>query len=71
MAPQLPVLVSARQHCGECSGGQRWSARHVQGVASEPQRLLYNLLGDFVELLTVIPPHLGGIYIRSTLIIGL
>lgn len=41
------------------------------GVVSEPQRLLYDLLGDLVELLTVIPPHLGSIYIRPTLIIGL
>lgn len=40
-------------------------------VASEPQRLLYDLLGDLVELLTVVPPHLGSVYVCSTLIVGL
>lgn len=38
---------------------------------SEPQRLLHNLLGDLVELLPVVPPHLGGIYVGTALIVGL
>lgn len=41
------------------------------GVASEPQRLLDDLLGDLVELLSVVPPHLGSVYVGSTLIVGL
>lgn len=40
-------------------------------VSLKSKWLLHNLLGNFVKLFSVFPPHLGGIYIGSTFIIWL
>lgn len=37
----------------------------------QAQRLAYDLLGEFVELLSVLPPHFGGVDVCAALIVGL
>lgn len=74
-----PFLVPAQSvPVTECPRGnpadRLWCvcARLCTGAgSSEPQRLLHNLLGDLVELLPVVPPHLGGVHVGTTLVVGL
>lgn len=59
---------SRRRNAGRCPTA---CARRRVGEASEPQGLLHGLPGDLVELLPVVPPHLGSVHVSSAFIVGL
>lgn len=57
----MPFVSAVHTHTG----------RGLMTSSLQAQRLAYDLLGEFVELLSIFPPHFGGIDVRSALIVGL